>query len=153
MTAREIAARLRAASAAVGAELLAAEQTNLLDVLATAERFSSGTATPQTLRLADHPYAVRHGTPFLDPGIVNIGKTRVFVASWRGRGPKLESGFVRSSTFNIDPKAPYLEQKQGAPKSTMFRRPVDQRIAQDAAPRVRERRILALRRALTGGKQ
>ena len=57
---------------------------------------------------------------------------------------------LRSGVFNVDPKAGYLEQLDGAPKSKMFQRPIDAKIAAGTEPVFDGQTGQALKRAVEG---
>lgn len=97
---------------------------------------SSGTASLALLRKADHPYARRHGSPRLAPGIINE-QSGVFLSNWR-REPIVPNGDgIIANIFNADPKAGYLEQRTPPPSKTkMFARPVDDLSLSETVPNI-----------------
>lgn len=79
-----------------------------------ARKRSSGPFSLYELAEMDHPYAVRHGMPLLDPSIINE-QTGRFKASWQG-----EIGVSSGRVSNASDVADYLDQGT----DTMFRRPI-----------------------------
>ncbi len=86
------------------------------DVLAEALRLSSGTLSYADLARMDHPYARRHGSPRMDPSVINA-HTELFKQSWRIR--READGSL--TIYNDAPYATFLM----TGTRTMFRRPVD----------------------------
>ena len=130
----------------LAAELRHAAGLTQAAALNAADRLSSGTASQATLRRV-RPYARKHGSPLLDPGIINE-QTGTFRRSWTGDEPAEVDGDLTTSVYNTDPKAPFLEQPDGAPKSPMFARPVNERVLEQVAPVAEERVAEAVARAL-----
>lgn len=111
---------------------------------------SSGPLSPSDLRKQDHPYAVRHGSPKQNPGVINVGKGRDgdhFRDHWKIAGPsalvnpdsepvsdggltgqELEDGYT---VYNDSPIAEKFLQPGTA---KMFARPVDKETLKDAEP-------------------
>lgn len=102
--------------------------------LALARRQTSGRRSLAELRRLDHPYARRHGTPLLDPAIVNVQsgallsrwyKTGQYVAPVRvpavgaSRTLGSRSRDLRGAIVNDAPVTQHLEGTR-----VMFRRPV-----------------------------
>jgi hypothetical protein len=100
-------------------------------VMAEAIRLSSGTHTYAQLAAMDHPYARRHGSPRLDPSVINA-HTELFKNSWKIRHESDGSMTV----YNDAPYAQFL--MTGTP--TMFRRPVDD-VLRDMVPAIIEQRL------------
>jgi hypothetical protein len=130
-------------------ECLAAVAETLDDLRDRAVYQSEGPLTPQELRRLGHPLARRRGTPQIDPHRVNR-QSGVFAGSWDTDGPHEDEGGVFGALFNTDPKAPFLEQPDGGPKSTMFPRHPHEAASRDVEPRFTERMDAALVRALEG---
>lgn len=101
------------------------------EVLAEAIRLSSGTLSYADLARMDHPYAKRHGTPRLDPSMINT-HTDQFRQSWKTRHES--DGSI--TIYNDAPYAQFL--MTGTP--TMFRRPVDD-VLRDMIPAIIEQRL------------
>lgn len=139
-TFRDAARRLqRMARVLLSAEREVAELTGD-DLLATALKFSSGAADRNTLARADHPYARRHGSPRLNPAIINE-QTGVFKRAWKLRVKRTSSG-MSVAVWNEDPKAVFLQ----AGTRFMFARPLDQRVVAEVRPRWEARWRFAIRR-------
>jgi uncharacterized membrane protein YebE (DUF533 family) len=90
--------------------------------------YSSGTYSEDDLARLDHPFATRHGSPQLDPSVINV-KSGDFRAAWHTVGPTQAAGGVAGSIINNDPKAQFLQGTR-----LMFARPIDDRIAHELAP-------------------
>jgi hypothetical protein len=103
---------------------------------------SSGTHSSADLARLDHPFATRHGSPLLDPSVINA-QTGQFRAAWRTEGPKPTAGGVGGAIVNDDPKVQVL--KPGT--RLMFARPVEDRIARELAPVFETNVIRAIVRA------
>lgn len=110
-------------------ELTLAVNDTLHAGYALAIQYSSGTHSTADLARLDHPFATRHGSPQLDPSIINA-QAGDFRAAWRTVGPVSGNGGVAGTIVNDDPKAQFL--KTGT--RLMFARPVDDRIAAELAP-------------------
>ena len=83
---------------------------------------SRGGLSPADLRRLDHPYARRHGSPLLDPSVVNRDRGD-FEEGWTAT--ELDPDGYSEVVFNSDPKAEYLAQEDPEPTSTtMFQRPI-----------------------------
>ena len=116
-----------------------AEVLSGVDLLETAHRFSSGTLTYPDLERLDHPYARRHGVPLLPPEIIST-HTNQFRSSWRSEDPHDEGDdTLVTSIYNVDPKADYLDQSQGHPRTRMFARPIADAVLAEVEPRRLER--------------
>lgn len=150
MTPDELADQLERIADRIPEELGRALQETTRDALARAQWWSSGGLTERDLRRLDRPYAKRHGSPRLNPDFVNR-QSGVFQASWRSGGPaETGDGDLLASVFNVDPKAPYLEQPDGGPNSLMFQRHPHEQVAAEVEPRFEQRVALALARSLEG---
>lgn len=126
-----------------------AERMSLLDLRDEAERFSGGPLQARDLARMDHPYARRHGSPRLNPDLVNqqdAGEdTGRFAASWVAEGPEVDGDELVSSLFNVDPKAAeFLEDGT----DTMFPRRPHEAALEVVAPRREERLERAVDRTL-----
>lgn len=113
-----------------------AEERTVDDLHNTAVELSSGSLTPADLRRMDHPYAKRHGTPKLNPGIINA-QSGDFRGAWERDAVKPARDGLTSGIFNTDPKA---EKWLQPGTKFMVARPVDAEIEDRVAPR-REGRI------------
>lgn len=111
-----------------------AEYLTVVDLLETADRHSSGGLTERDLQDLDRPFAKRHGAPLLDPGEINE-RTGTFRGNWTPVEPVQDGNDLASGLYNADPKAPYLEQPDGGPNSSMFARPIDEKIIAEVEPR------------------
>jgi hypothetical protein len=113
-----------------------AVRVTLLDLQAEAVKATSGTLTPADLRRQGHPYAKRHGSPGLNPNVVNVG-SGTLRASWETEGPLWdETGTLSGSLFNTDPKAgDWLEPGT----ATMFARAPQETAAAAVEPRFAKR--------------
>jgi hypothetical protein len=89
-----------------------------------ARNLSSGPFTSSQLAAMDHPFAVRHGSPRLDPGVINK-QTGLFYRSWVADRVRLPDGSLSLVVRNRAPYAPYLEHGT----STAFARPLEDRLA------------------------
>ena len=85
---------------------------------------SSGPYSLQKLADMDHPYAKRHGTPQLDPSIINL-QTGRFRSSWATEAVIWTGGYSVARLINDNPVADKL--RLGT--QFMFARPVDVRVA------------------------
>lgn len=89
-----------------------------------ARELSRGGYASRDLRRLDHPYARRHGSPKLDPAVVNYGRG-VFFGGWRVRTPqRYANDTIQGAVLNEAPQAPYLE----GGTETMFPRPLMDRV-------------------------
>lgn len=132
---------MRRAAAELPGVVTRIEQENLRDVQTVAEKRSSGGYSLASLARMDHPYARRHGIPLEEPGIINV-QSGVFRRSWTSFGPYSVNDKLISRVANLDPKANYLEQRWGHPKTRMFARPINILIASTCRPRIQARRRL-----------
>ena len=121
----------------------------LEDLQGRAVYYTSGPLTQADLRHEDHPFAKRHGTPQRDPERVNLWGGGV-AGHWETDGPQEDDDGLFGTLENTDPKAPYLEQPDGGPHSTMFPRHPHEAAAREVAPRFEERMNGALVRSLEG---
>ena len=137
------ARELKRQAARLVEELKAAERLSLLDAHSEAVRLSSGTLTEEDLRRLDHPYATRHGSPRLAPGIINA-QSGEFRAGWVARGPTQRGDVIRSTVQNLAPVAKYLEKGT----EVMFARPLPELVEAELAPRRLRRIRAAVERAL-----
>lgn len=150
MTPQAFAADLERRADALPEALSDALSATAEDAVRRAQWWSSGSLQARDLRRLDHPYARRHGSPRLNPDFVNQ-RSGVFLESWRSSDPEEnEQGDLSAAVFNIDPKAPYLEQPDGGPNSLMFARRPHEQVAAEVEPRFEQRVAQALTRVLEG---
>lgn len=149
VTPGEAAARLHRIADALERELPAALAQTRDDLLAEADWLSSGGISLRQMRRKhfDHPYAKRHGAPRRDPAVINV-QTGAFRRGWQGAPVQETGGELVSAIYNTDPKAPYLEQLDGGPRSPMFQRPIRQRLLTRTVRWFPRRIASAVRRAL-----
>lgn len=111
----------RSASVAITETLEAAKEL--------AQRYSSGPLSQAELAALDHPFARRHGTPQLDPSIVNV-ETGRFRDSWEMEGPNEQGGGMHGALWNSSPEAVFLE----TGTRYMFERPIADRVQVEIEP-------------------
>lgn len=110
-------------------------QTTGEDLYDTARRFTSGSLLPKDLARMDHPYAMRHGTPRLNPGYLNIKTGAVFNA-WVLQFRRTTNGRM-AVVFNTDEIArEFLEPGT----FRMFVRPVADQVMANVRPRFEARK-------------
>ena len=114
----------------LGQAIVKAETKTLEQSYVLAQKLSSGTETPQTLRQKDHPYATRHGVPLLDPSRINKQRG-VFYWGWRKFLPVFQANVLYTVLANFTQVANWL--KLGTKK--MFARPIDDRVAKEIQPK------------------
>jgi hypothetical protein len=127
---------------ALRVEIRAAERRSALDTLSVAERLSSGQVSTRQLRRAGHPYARRHGTPLLNPAIIN-DQGGPFARSWLLRDPQSENGEETTAIVNTDPVGDYL----ASGTKVMFARPLPDAVVKEVKPRREERVRRAIEKA------
>ena len=118
------------------ADFRSAEERSVDDLYRTAVELSSGNLKPADLARMDHPYAKRHGTPKLNPGIINA-QSGDFRGAWEQEAVKGEGDGLAGGIYNTDPKA---EKWLQPGTKFMVARPVDAEVEDRVAPR-REGRI------------
>ena len=101
------------------------------DGLEEARRRSSGRYSLTDLARMDHPYARRHGSPRLDPSVIN-SQSGVFRSAWRGDNPMATDGAVSGRIFNDSAVADYLDKGT----RTMFARPIGAAVEETVRPRM-----------------
>lgn len=110
------------------------------DLVRIARKWSDGRLSLKDLRRMGHPYARRHGTPRLNPAMINR-QTGAFYNAWE---PDPQADEWTAAIHNTDPKAElYLQPGT----SRMFARPVDAEILAEAAPEIDARLRYLLERA------
>jgi hypothetical protein len=87
--------------------------------LSLAKKRTSGRRSLAELRRRDHPYATRHGSPLLEPSIVNIQSGRLLSRWYAFRLPGGWGGSYRGRIINDDPATEFLDGTR-----VMFPRPV-----------------------------
>ena len=121
------AAAIRLIRKDIGSAAVRAVNRTLTELKAEAVKMSSGPfKTAQLRKNKWHPYAKRHGTPLLDPALINVqDPVSGFRSNWATSRARLtdpgSSGVLASGRlFNDDEIADILD--EGTP--TMFRRPI-----------------------------
>jgi hypothetical protein len=99
-----------------------------------ADRRSAGPYSSAELAAKDHPYAKRHGSPQLDPSIVNE-QTGDFREHWKRSLTVIQKGDYDSRLINESEHADYL--KNG--NKFTFRRPIGEALEEYAAEEVPKR--------------
>lgn len=98
-----------------------------------AKILSSGTASYAQLAAEDHPYAKRHGFPLRPVQIINMHRGAFFDA-WvttpvQDNGNAIEGTIENHAlTDKGQDLSDFLTQPNGAPKSRMFQRPIDEEV-------------------------
>ena len=113
------------------------------DLLDRAVELSSGDKSSRELARLGHPYARRHGSPKLDPAIINDQSGR-FRDAWRAMPPSVVGRQAVVTLGNDTPYAPHLF---GGTK-TMFARPLPDRAAEGLEERVADAIASAMRATL-----
>jgi hypothetical protein len=119
---------------ALSKELLGAVEKTAAQGLIEAQLLSQGPLSQPTLDKEDNPYAKRHGTPQRDPSIINE-QTGDFLRSWDTVFADIYGDSIESAIVNDSPEADYLNQTWGGSKSTMFRRPVKDKVEELVTPK------------------
>lgn len=87
--------------------------------LEDAEHLSMGPYSQVELARRDHPFALRHGSPQLDPGVINE-QTGRFLRAWK-RSPVVNLGdTITAEITNNSPEADFLKTQT----RFTFRRPI-----------------------------
>lgn len=126
MTPDDIAAAFKADADTLRRAARQAVVETTRDLQRDAERRSYGTVSADALRRLGHPFARRHGTPLMDPRVINR-QSGVFAKSWRR-----EIHGYKGSIYNVAPHGAFLE--YGTRR--MFDRPVWEDIEENAVDRL-----------------
>jgi hypothetical protein len=115
-------------------ELLKAVEKTADEGLIEAQLLSQGPISQGVLTEEDHPYAKRHGAPQRDPSIINE-HTGDFLRSWDTVFADVYGDSIESGIVNDNPVADYLNQTWGGSRSTMFRRPIKDKVEELVTPK------------------
>jgi hypothetical protein len=133
MNIRQAKAALRGVARDIHREAVRVARTTVAAGENEAKKLSSGPFSMVELAKKDHPYARRHGSPRLDPSVINV-QSGVFRQSWFTSLPTMAQSKVSARLVNDSEVADFLQ--YGTRK--MFARPIGdrlQRFIQDRALR------------------
>jgi hypothetical protein len=139
------ARKMAALSAALPREVKGAVAKASARTATIARQRSLGPHSTATLAAMDHPYARRHGSPLLDPSVINV-QSGDFLAGWEEAPVRAAGGRISGGIYNADPKADLLE----GGTDVMFARPIAPATAQEARPEFERAVADALDRATEG---
>lgn len=104
LTPAEAATHLEGVASGLKKAVIDAEKKSVKQAWMLAVSYSVGPFSQSELTKMGHPYARRHGSPRLDPNILNI-QTGKFAASWRFEEPTESGDAIVAHLYNIDEKA------------------------------------------------
>lgn len=110
---------LRQLQREIRSELKTVGRTTIAHTQNEAQKRSSGPFSLRDLAKKDHPYAVRHGAPRLDPSMINT-QSGAFRSDWSTSGPSFDGTGIAARLFNDNEVADFLQYGT----RTMFRRPI-----------------------------
>lgn len=106
---------------------------------ARAVELSSGPHSYADLAALGHPYALRHGSPKLDPNVVNV-QSGQFRAAWEVTGPTEQGDAIVAALQNTAPHADDLAEGLVDGRRLMFPRRPDLQVESELAGEL-ERRL------------